>query len=171
MENLDTCITVSGELCMSKVEETTDTATIQTYCHGCQQDIKVTLPKAVIENAQSYPVSHAYLHGEPAHVLIIYIDRQYLVRGTELSETVSVEKPTQTMSLNAMVLLRIPRRYRETAMVMLKLRQANAVDVSAITGKSQNAESKYLGALFRLGYLERVRVNRFYQYSIPNSPR
>ena len=156
---------------MSQVEETTDTATIQTFCHGCQQDIRVTFPKAIVENAHSYPVSHAHLHGNPPHVLIIYVDRQYLIRGTELSETVTVERPPQNLPLNAMVLLRVPRRYRETAMVMLKFRQANASDVAAITGKSQNAESKYLGALFRLGYLERIRLNRFYQYSIPSSTR
>ncbi len=168
-EKMDTCITVSGELCMSKVEETTDTATIQTFCHGCQQDIKVTVPKAIVENADSYPVSHAHLHGDPAHVLILYVDRQYLIRGTELSDTVTVERPSENLPLNAMVLLRVPRRYRETAMVMLKLKQANAADVAAITGKSQNAESKYLGQLFRLGYFERTRINRFYQYSIPKS--
>jgi len=152
---------------MSKVDETTDTATIQTFCHGCQQDIQVKLPKAIVENAHSYPVSHAYLHGNPAHVLILYVDRQYLVRGTELSETVTIERPPQTVPLNAMVLLRVPRRYRETAMAMLKLRQAMASDVAILTGKSQNAESNYLGALFRLGYLQRVRIQHSYQYSIP----
>lgn len=156
---------------MSKVDETKDTATIQTFCHGCQQDIKVTLSKAIVDKAHSYPVSHAYLHGDPAHVLILYVDREYLVRGTELSETVTIERPSQTVALNAMVLLRVPRRYRETAMAMLKLRQANAADVAALTGKSQNAESKYLGALFRLGYLQRIRIHQSYQYSIPNSNR
>jgi hypothetical protein len=168
---LDACIQVSGELCMSQVEETTDTATIQTFCHGCQQDIQVTISKTVVENAQSYPVSHAHLHGNPPHVLIIYVDRQYLIRGTELSETVTIERPPTTLPLNAMVLLRIPRRYRETAMAMLKLRQANATDIATITGKSQNAESKYLGTLFRLGYLERIRINRYYQYGIVTSNR
>ena len=156
---------------MSKAEETTDTASIQTFCHGCQREITVTVPKAVIDNAHSYPVSHAHVHGEPPHVLIVYIDRQYLVRGTELSETFTVERPAQTRPLNAMVLLKVPKRYRETAMVMLKLRQGNSAQVSALTGKSQNAESKYLGALFRLGYFERIRLNRFFQYSIPSSTR
>jgi hypothetical protein len=156
---------------MTKVEETTETATIQTFCHGCKSDIKVTVPRVVVDKAHSYPVSHAHLHGDPAHVLIIYIDRQYHIRGSELSETVSVERPAQPQPLNAMVLLRVPRRYRETAMAMLKLRQANSVEVSSVTGKSQNAESKYLGALFRLGYLERVRISRFYQYGIPQTNR
>ncbi|MFX1510233.1 MAG: hypothetical protein ACFFBR_08030 [Promethearchaeota archaeon] len=156
---------------MAQLVETTDTATIRTFCHGCQQDIKVTLPKAIIENADSYPVSHAYLHGDPAHVLIVYVDRQYLIRGTELSTTVTVERPKKSLPLNAMVLLQIPRRYRETAMAMLKLRQANSTAIATITGKSQNAESKYLGALFRLGYLERSRLGRYYQYSLPHSTR
>jgi hypothetical protein len=154
---------------MSQLAETPDTVTIRTFCHACKQDVKVTLPKAIVENADSYPVSHAYLHGDPAHVLIVYIDRQYLIRGTELSDTVTVERPHKSLPLNAMVLLRVPRRYRETAMAMLKLRQANAADIATITGKSQNAESKYLGALFRLGYLERMRLGRFYQYSLTHS--
>ncbi len=156
---------------MSLVKDTTDTVMVQTFCHGCQQDIRVTIPKVIIENAQSYPISHAHLHGDPSHVLVLYIDRQYNIRGTELSGTVSIERPRQANPLNAMVLLKVPPRYKRTAMAMLKLRQANASEVARITGKSRNAESKYLGAMFRLGYLERTRIKRFYQYSISHSKR
>ncbi len=154
---------------MSITEDTTDTVTIRTYCHGCEHDIDVTIQKIIIENANSYPVTHAYLHGDPPHVLVLYVDHQYLLRGTELSETVTVERSRKTTPLSAMVLLRVPPRYKRTAMAMLKLRQANSADVATFTGKTQNAESKYLGAMFRLGYLERTRIKRFYQYSIPRS--
>lgn len=156
---------------MSKAQDTTDAVTIRTHCHGCQNDIDVTIPKVIIDEAKSYPVSHAHLHGEPTHVLIVYVDRQYHVRGTELSGTVTVERPPRATPLNAMVLLRIPPRYKQTAMAMLKLRQANSAQIASITGKSQNAESKYLGALFRLGYLERIRIKRYYQYQILGSTR
>ncbi|MFW9831701.1 MAG: hypothetical protein ACFFD8_08000 [Candidatus Thorarchaeota archaeon] len=156
---------------MSKAQDISDAVMIRTYCHSCQHDIEVSVPKIIVDEADSYPVSHAHLHGEPTHVIIVYIDNQYHVRGTELSETVTIEKPPKSTPLNAMVLLRIPPRYKQTAMAMLKMRQANSAQISTITGKSLNAESKYLGALFRLGYLERIRCKRFYQYQIPGSTR
>lgn len=156
---------------MTQPEDTPDNVTIPTFCHKCQHDIYISLPKVIIDNAHSYPVSHAHLHGNPPHVLVVYVDRQYLIRGTELSETVTVERARKTTPLSAMVLLRIPPRFKQTAMAMLRLRQANSAEIATITGKTQNAESKYLGAMFRLGYLERIRVKRFYQYTIPGKSR
>jgi hypothetical protein len=156
---------------MTQPEDTTDNVTIPTFCHRCKQDVHVSLPKIIVDNAHSYPVSHAHLHGDPPHVLVVYLDHQYHVRGTELSETVTVERARKTTPLSAMVLLHIPPRYKQTAMAMLKLQQANSAEIATITGKTQNAESKYLGAMFRLGYLERIRVKRFFQYTIPGKSR
>jgi hypothetical protein len=152
---------------MSKEVDIEDAVTLRTFCHGCRKDINVTVPKAIIDNALSYPVSHAHLHGNPAHILILYVDSQYHIRGTELSETITVERPHKVTPLNAMVLLRIPPRYKRTAMAMLKLRQANAHEVAKITGKKPKVESYYLGSIFRLGYLERTRIKNYYQYSLP----
>lgn len=152
---------------MSKVVDIEDTVTLRTYCHSCNQDITVPVSRAIIDNAHSYPVSHAHLHGNPSHILILYVDSQYHIRGTELSETITIERSRKVTPLNAMVLLRIPPRYKRTAMAMLKLHQANAREVATITGKKPKVESYYLGSLFRLGYLERTRIKNFYQYSLP----
>ncbi len=152
---------------MSKAVDIEDTVTLRTYCHGCKQDLNVMVSRAIIDNAKSYPISHAHLHGNPAHILILYVDSQYHIRGTELSETVTVERSRKVTPLNAMILLRIPPRYKRTAMAMLKLHQANAREVATITGKKPKVESYYLGSIFRLGYLERTRIKNFYQYSLP----
>ena len=154
---------------MTQPVERKDTVTLRTFCHSCKEDITVPIQKVIVSEAESYPVSHAHLHGRPPHVLTLYIDREFLIRGTELSETVTIERQQKTTPLSAMVLLRVPPRYKRTAMAMLKLRQASAEEISRITGKSQNVESQYLGAMFRMGYLERIRVQNFYQYHIPGS--
>lgn len=154
---------------MLATKQTQDIVTIRTFCHACNHDINITIPTAIVEEATKFPVNHAHLHGQPAHVLIVYIDRQYLVRGTELSETVTMERTRKTNPLNAMVLLQIPPRYKQTAMAMLKLHQASPTEVAKLTGKTPNAESQYLGAMFRLGYLERTRIRQYYQYRIASS--
>jgi hypothetical protein len=154
---------------MSYPVETKDTVTLRTFCHSCKKDIDVPIQKVIVSEAEAYPVSHAHLHGQPPHVLVLYIDREFLIRGTELSETVTIERQRKTTPLSAMVLLRVPPRYKRTAMAMLKLRQGSAEEIARITGKTQNVESQYLGAMFRMGYLERIRVQNFYQYNIPGS--
>ena len=151
---------------MTQSVETKDTVTLRTFCHSCKEDITVPIQKIIVSEAESYPVSHAHLHGQPPHVLILYIDREFLVRGTELSETVTIERQQKTTPLSAMVLLRVSPRYKRTAMAMLKLRQASAEEISRITGKSQNVESQYLGQLWRMGYLIRTRIQQQYQYQI-----
>lgn len=153
---------------MSLVKKTPDAVTLRVDCPACNRGVDVTITVAIVDNASHYPVSHAHLHGSPPHVLTVYIDRQYHVRGTEVSETVTVERE-QGMPLSAMVLLRVPPRLKQTAMAMLKLRQANPAEIATITGKTLNAESQYLGMMFRMGYLERTRLKRFYQYRIPGA--
>lgn len=160
---------IIGDIGMAYPAQTKDTVTLRTFCDSCQKNIEVSIQKLIVNEAESYPVSHAHLHGQPPHVLVLYIDREFLVRGTELSETVTVERQRKTTPLSAMVLLRVPPRFKRTAMAMLKLRQASAKEIARITGKSPNVESQYLGTMFRMGYLERIRVQNFYQYNIPGS--
>jgi hypothetical protein len=151
---------------MSIINLTPDDVTIQIFCKGCQTDIEVTIPRAVIDNATSFPIAHLHLHGNPAHGLTLYIDRQYGVRGTELSEAVTIERPKETSPLTSLVLLRVPKRLKQTALAMLKLRQGTAFEVAIMTGKDPAVESQYLGQLWRMGYLIRTRVLQHYQYQI-----
>jgi hypothetical protein len=120
----------------------------------------------VIDNAKAFPVSHLHLHGDPPHGLTLYIDRHYGVRGTEISEGVTIEKQKEIAPLTSLVLLRVPKRLKQTALVMLKLRQGSAAEVANLTGKDPAVESQYLGQLWRMGYLTRIRVQQHYQYQI-----
>ena len=120
---------------MSITNLTPDDVTILIFCKTCQTEIEVTIHRAVIDNAKSYPIGHLHLHGNPPHGLTLYIDRHYGVRGTELSEALTIEKPKEIAPLTSLVLLRVPKRLKQTAMVMLKLRQGSATEVANMTGK------------------------------------
>jgi hypothetical protein len=154
---------------MSIVKRTPEAVMLRIYCPQCTYDINVNLSTQIIDGASRYPVSHAHLHGNPPHLLIMYVDKEYQVRGFEVSDTITVERPRQVTPLSAIVLLKIPPRLKRTAMAMLKLHQASPEEVSRITGKTPNVESQYLGMMFQLGYLERTKLHRFYQYRIPGS--
>jgi hypothetical protein len=100
-------------------------------------------------------------------VITVYLDRQLNVRGSEVTDTATVEREHKGIPLSAMALLSVPPRLKRTAMAMLKLHQGNPTEVARVTGKTAQAESQYLGMMFRMGYLERVRLERFYQYRVP----
>ena len=60
---------------------------ITTFCHTCRKNVKVCVKKALITKSPRYPVSLVYLHH--GHGLLIYIDRDFAVRGTELVDLTS----------------------------------------------------------------------------------
>ena len=102
-------------------------------------------------------------------MITVYLDRQLNVRGSEVSDTATVERERKGTPLSAMVLLSVPPRLKRTAMAMLKVHQGNPSEVARVTGKTAEAESQYLGMMYRMGYLERVRLERYYQYRIPTT--
>jgi hypothetical protein len=152
---------------MSVTEQRSGQVKLRIYCQGCKRDVDISVAKELVDKAETFPVSHAHLHGTPPHVITVYLDRQFNVRGSEVTDTATVESERKGTPLSAMVLLNVPPRLKRTAMAMLRLHQANPTEVARVTGKTAEAESQYLGMMFRMGYLERVRLERFYQYRIP----
>ena len=154
---------------MSVTERRSGQMTLRIYCQGCKRDVDILVATEVVDKADTFPVSHAHLHGSPPHVITVYLDRQLNVRGSEVSDTATVERERKGTPLSAMVLLSVPPRLKRTAMAMLKVHQGNPSEVARVTGKTAEAESQYLGMMYRMGYLERVRLERYYQYRIPTT--
>ncbi|MEM2637637.1 MAG: hypothetical protein QXL15_04760 [Candidatus Korarchaeota archaeon] len=66
---------------------------LRVFCQKCNNNLNIELETSIVENAPYLPVPYAYVHGEPLHILIIYLDRDFKVRGTDLSEYVSIQAP------------------------------------------------------------------------------
>lgn len=65
--------------------------TVKVWCPKCRANISINVDTKIVENSSYYPVPYAYVHGEPLHILIIYLDRDFKVRGADLSEYVAVQ--------------------------------------------------------------------------------
>jgi len=151
---------------MSIIRRTPEEVTLLVFCRRCGREVEVSIPRVRVETAETLPVSHSHLHGDPPHILTIYVDRQYQVRGSDISDGVTIEEPVRPAPLTALTLLQVPPRLKKTALAMLKLREATSVEVAQVTGKTPGAESQYLGMLWRMGYLIRTKVKRRYRYRI-----
>ncbi|MHA1340021.1 MAG: hypothetical protein ACTSRZ_07495 [Promethearchaeota archaeon] len=56
---------------------------IRCFCRACDTDKMLYVKKSLIEDPNaSYPVSLAYIHD--GHALLVYIDKNFAVRGTEI---------------------------------------------------------------------------------------
>jgi hypothetical protein len=152
---------------MSVTEPRSGQVTLRIYCQSCKRNVEISVVPEIIDKSDTFPVSHAHLHGNPPHVITVYLDRQLNIRGSEVSDIATVERERKGTPLSAMVLLSVPPRLKRTALAMLKLHQGNPSEVARVTGKTRQAETQYLGMMFRMGYLERVRLGRTYQYRIP----
>ncbi|HMF30663.1 MAG TPA: Rab family GTPase [Candidatus Lokiarchaeia archaeon] len=58
-----------------------DFKTISTDCKICNKSIECQVP---IKKREHYPFSFVFYHGRPVHAIIIYIDANYAVRGSEI---------------------------------------------------------------------------------------
>ena len=55
---------------------------VTAQCRVCNRALPVFIKKSFVENAESYPVSIVYNH--KGHALLLYIDKNFAVRGIEL---------------------------------------------------------------------------------------
>ncbi len=59
---------------------------VYTYCEKCKAYIAIDVPPDIIERQTVFPFPYSYVHGDPAHVITIYLDQDLVERGHEVSE-------------------------------------------------------------------------------------
>lgn len=59
---------------------------VYTYCEKCKAYIAIDVPPDIIERQNVFPFPYSYVHGEPSHVITIYLDQDLVERGHEVSE-------------------------------------------------------------------------------------
>ncbi|MHA2314323.1 MAG: hypothetical protein ACXACF_03440 [Candidatus Hermodarchaeia archaeon] len=59
---------------------------VYTYCEKCKAYIAIDVPPDTIERQSVFPFPYSYVHGEPTHVITIYLDQDLVERGHEVSE-------------------------------------------------------------------------------------
>ena len=61
------------------------------FCNKCQKNHWVKLPKSLF-NTKSFPVSYAFVHGDPQIIAILYIDKNHTVRGVEYPKQIGINR-------------------------------------------------------------------------------
>jgi hypothetical protein len=59
---------------------------VYTYCEKCKAYIAIDVPPDTIDRQSVFPFPYSYVHGEPTHVITIYLDQDLVERGHEVSE-------------------------------------------------------------------------------------
>jgi hypothetical protein len=59
---------------------------VYTYCEKCKAYIAIDVPPDIIERQTVFPFPYSYVHGDPSHVITIYLDQDLVERGHEVSE-------------------------------------------------------------------------------------
>lgn len=59
---------------------------VYTYCEKCKAYIAIDVPPDTIQRQTVFPFPYSYVHGEPQHVITIYLDQDLVERGHEVSE-------------------------------------------------------------------------------------
>jgi len=59
---------------------------VYTYCEKCKAYIAIDVPPNIIQRQTVFPFPYSYVHGDPSHVITIYLDQDLVERGHEVSE-------------------------------------------------------------------------------------
>jgi hypothetical protein len=65
---------------------------INVNCPRCQEAHEITLDTSLVTESNRFPVKFAYLHGDPSFVLTMFIDRDFQIRGVEISECLEMQR-------------------------------------------------------------------------------
>ncbi|HME51795.1 MAG TPA: hypothetical protein VKM55_06230 [Candidatus Lokiarchaeia archaeon] len=69
---------------------------LETSCDICHLSFKVHVSAAELINAKRYPFCHLILHGNPIHALAVYVDKHGVVRGSESSQSIQIDRTSST---------------------------------------------------------------------------
>ena len=69
---------------------------LESTCDICHQVFKVQVSAAEMVDAKRYPFAHLILHGNPIHALVVYVDKQGAVRGSESSQSIQIDRTSAT---------------------------------------------------------------------------
>ena len=59
-------------------------------CKICNQEIEIHVPFEVLESVEYFPFEYSFIHNEPPHGLLLYIDANWSIRGIEKLKNVSL---------------------------------------------------------------------------------
>jgi hypothetical protein len=74
------------------------TAFLAELCPICKEKIPYGVEHHILKSVTKYPFPHIIIHGNPLHVLIVYLDANFKVRGTEGCESIEIAKNSEVFS-------------------------------------------------------------------------
>ncbi len=68
----------------------------QSKCDICGQSFTVKVASEELAAAKRYPFTHLILHGNPIHCLVVYVDKNGAVRGSDSSTSIQIDRTSAT---------------------------------------------------------------------------
>ncbi|TXT55716.1 MAG: hypothetical protein BAJATHORv1_30096 [Candidatus Thorarchaeota archaeon] len=75
----------------------TEKRTVFAYCKKCQENIGIDVNEGEVQSQSSGLATVLSIHGEPEHGIVVYIDKEYRVRGIEYPSQLRVERKRTTI--------------------------------------------------------------------------
>lgn len=68
-------------------------------CPVCGEKVRLGVEVEALQKAREeeyYPYPHVYLHGDPLHAILCYIDKDHNVRGTSPIKSIEISRDSTT---------------------------------------------------------------------------
>lgn len=72
--------------------------TVRQNCPICQKRLEIAIDPAHIAKQTHFPYPHIYLHGDPLHAIVLYIDAHHQVRGYDCVQSIQFDRTSETFS-------------------------------------------------------------------------
>lgn len=60
-------------------------------CDICGEEFSIRIEKEYLKDVKRFPFSYTFVHGAPPHAVVVYLDKDLNVRGTETSDLTSIK--------------------------------------------------------------------------------
>ncbi|MHA1819850.1 MAG: hypothetical protein ACTSU2_05575 [Promethearchaeota archaeon] len=67
-------------------------------CPICKKKQDVGIELGLLKEVKQFPFAHIFIHGDPVHVLIVYIDKDLNIRGFEGCTSLEIKKEGNTFT-------------------------------------------------------------------------
>ncbi len=80
----------------NRIQEIKTTSKFARQCPQCGELITFGIEQQDLEAQKNFPFPHVILHGNPIHCLIVYVDANFKVRGTESASSIEITRDQAT---------------------------------------------------------------------------
>ena len=138
-------------------------------CKLCMQEFKITITRKEYEGIEGFPIGKEFIHGEPPHKLVLYIDKNLEVEKFKIEDVIQKKEDLYAQELTKKVLKNIELTDEEIELYFLTTGRGvvSLAEISLLINKSKEESEKIAEKFIEKGLYKKILGASPHYFTLP----